>query len=225
MTLNGFKAVIFDMDGLLVDSEPLWAICERDLLDRRGKVWAASIQNKFIGMRINDFLRGMSAGYGLSAPVEVMRDELETQMCELIPERAKPRPGAQELIDYLHGNGIPCAIASSSGQIIIDKVVDSQGWSHVFATRVTGDVVPNGKPAPDVYLEAARQLGISPADCLALEDSPNGARSAVAAGMTTYAVPDASHSHPEALAAITPHVFHSLHEVLDLLRSRTNASA
>lgn len=224
MTAHSFKAVIFDMDGLLVDSEPLWAICEQDLLDRRGKVWTKSIQNKLVGLRINDFLRGMIAGYGLADPVEVMRDEIETQMCEMIPGRATPRPGAQELIDYLVANNIPCAIASSSGQVIIDKVVETQGWMDVFSIRVTGDIVPNGKPAPDVYLEAARQIGVAPADCLALEDSPNGARAAVAAGMTTFAVPDASHSDPEALAAITPHVFHSLHDVLDHVRSRMNES-
>jgi HAD superfamily hydrolase (TIGR01509 family) len=224
VTANAFKAVIFDMDGLLVDSEPLWAICEQDMLDRRGKVWASSIQKSFIGMRMADFLRGMAAGYGLSDPVEVMRDEIETQMCELIPERATPRPGALELIDYLAANGIPCAIASSSSQVIIDKVVESHGWGHIFKTRVTGDIVPNGKPAPDVYLEAARQLGVAPADCLALEDSPNGTRSAVAAGMLTFAVPDLSHSHIDELTAITPHVFESLHEVLAHVRSRTNES-
>src|SRR5690606_21484123 len=128
------------MDGLLVDTEPLWSICERELLDRRGKVWDQNIQQKLIGLRIHDFLRGMAASYGLSDPVDVMRDELETQMCEMISTRATPRPGARELVDYLHAEGVPCAIASSSGRVLIDRVVESQGWEHVFHVRVTGDI-------------------------------------------------------------------------------------
>lgn len=225
MTYPEFKAVIFDMDGLLVDSEPLWETCERALLDRRGHTWNDGIREKLIGLRMNDFLRGMIAGYGLTDPVETMRAELESEMCAQIPDAVEARPGARALVDYLYEQGIPCAIASSSGQVIIDTVVESNGWKHVFTTRVTGDIVPNGKPAPDVYLEAARQLGVAPEDCLALEDSPTGARAAVAAGMTTFAIPDPSHSDPDLLATITPHVFHSLHEVLDIVRKQTEARA
>ena len=209
-----FNAVIFDMDGLLVDSEPVWATCERELLAKRGKAWRFEVQQKLIGMRMDDFLSGMIAGYALGEAPHVMREELLTEMRARIPVHAHARPGAAELLAYLHEAGIPCAIASSSAEVIIDTVVQSRGWDRYFQTRVTAEVVQHGKPAPDVYLEAARQLGVDPRDCLALEDSPNGARAAVAAGMTCYAVPDASHAHAELFDGITPHVFDSLHDVL-----------
>ena len=118
-----------------------------------------------------------------------------------------------ELLEYLLARGIPCAIASSSPMPIIDAVVTSQGWDRFFQTHVCGDDVTHGKPAPDIYLEAARRIGIAPEACLALEDSPNGSRAAVAAGMVTIAVPDLSHTSHAAFEAITPYVFDSLHEV------------
>ena len=138
-------------------------------------------------------------------------------MTALIPEKVMPRPGARELLDYLHARGIPCAIASSSPMAIIDATVAAQGWDHYFQTHVCGDDVVDGKPAPDIYLEAARRLNVDPAACLTLEDSPNGARAAVAAGMICYAIPDPSHTTDDAFAAITPYVYASLHDVVDLL--------
>ena len=140
-------------------------------------------------------------------------------MLELIPQHVVAQPGAQEVIDYVMAAGIPHCIASSSSMPIIDATLASQGWDNLFEIRCTAADEPHGKPAPDVYLTAARRLGIDPRDCLALEDSPNGARAAVAAGMTCYAVPDRSHSEPEAFAGITPHVFDSLHQVLEALRA------
>jgi beta-phosphoglucomutase-like phosphatase (HAD superfamily) len=100
---------------------------------------------------------------------------------------------------------------------IIDATVNAQGWNRYFHTHVCGDDVAEGKPAPDIYLEAACRLGFDPAVCLALEDSPTGARAAVAAGLTCYAVPDPSHTTPAAFAKVTPHVYHSLHQVLNSL--------
>lgn len=218
-----FRAVIFDMDGLLVDSEPVWAVCESALLEARGKQWDAAIQEGLIGKRIDEFLRGMIVGYGLEDDYENMRDELLATMCSLIPEQVVPRPGAPELLVYLAEQRVPCAIASSAARVIIDTVVTSQGWGHYFAISASADEVARGKPAPDVYLEAARQLGIAPADCLTLEDSPNGARAAVAAGMICYAVPDPSHTHPEAFRDVTPHVFDSLFDVLAALQQRVQS--
>jgi HAD superfamily hydrolase (TIGR01509 family) len=212
------KAVIFDMDGLLVDSEPVWGIVEREMLARRGKTWNFDIQNQFIGMRANDFLAGMIRDYGLSDTVEALRHEVLTNMVSVVPHQVVPRPGARELLHYLKSINMPCAIASSSARMVIDAVVESQGWSEYLPLHVSGDEVPLGKPAPDIYVETARQMGYDPADCLALEDSPNGARAAVAAGMVCYAVPDASHSSHSAFDNITPYVYDSLHDVQEALQ-------
>ncbi len=207
------QAIIFDMDGLLVDSEPVWALAEGALLNERGKQWDIEIQRPLIGMRMRDFLVGIRSGYGLSDTVDELVAELIGRMTKLVPTQVVPRPGAPELLDYLLARGIPCAIASSSPMPIIDAVVTSQGWDRFFQTHVCGDDVTHGKPAPDIYLEAARRIGIAPEACLALEDSPNGSRAAVAAGMVTIAVPDLSHTSHAAFEAITPYVFDSLHEV------------
>ncbi len=211
------QAVIFDMDGLLVDSEPVWQQVEDGLLTRRGYALNPAIRQGLIGMRMMDFWTAMVREYGLSDTPESLIAEVTTSMVGAIPGHVAPRPGAQELLDYLRGRGVPCAIASSSPMAIINAVVQSEGWHGCFDAFVSGDQVPNGKPAPDIYLEAARQLGADPAACLALEDSRNGARAAVAAGAVCYAVPDLSHGHPDHFAEITPHIFDSLHDVRDSL--------
>ena len=211
------KAVIFDMDGLLVDSEPVWQEVEDGLLTRRGLVLDPSIRQRLIGMRMADFWGAMVLEYGLDEAPEQLIAEVTANMVATIPGHVDQRPGAQDLLDFLKARGVPCAIASSSPMAIIQAVVESEGWHGYFDTFVSGDEVPNGKPAPDIYLEAARQLGTAPADCLSLEDSRNGARAAAAAGTVCYAVPDLSHGHPDQFAEITPFVFASLHDVRDIL--------
>ncbi len=138
-------------------------------------------------------------------------------MLKLIPVKAKPMPGAIEMIQYVVEQGIPTAIASSSPGIIIESVVSSQGWDKFIPVRCSAEHLLAGKPEPHVYLEAAKALDIAPMNCLALEDSPIGARAAVAAGMTCYAVPDLSHTRVEAFAGVTEHVFDTLHHVLERL--------
>ena len=211
------QAVIFDMDGLLVDSEPVWAIAESAMMAARGVTTDPEIQRGLVGLRMRDFLNGMRRAYAMTDSIDDLSVDITARMTALIPEKVMPRPGAVELLDYLYARGIPCAIASSSPMAIIDATVAAQDWDRYFQTHVCGDDVVDGKPAPDIYLEAARRLGVDPADCLTLEDSPNGARAAVAAGMICYAIPDPSHTTDDAFAAITPHVYASLHDVVDLL--------
>jgi len=214
-------AVIFDMDGLLVDSEPVWAIAESALLAARGKRTDDEIQKTLVGLRMSDFLAGMSRAYNLTESFNDLYAEITARMTALIPEKVVPRPGAPELLDYLYAHGIPCAIASSSPMAIIDATVAAQQWGCYFRVHVSGDDVAHGKPAPDIYLEAARQLDLSPSDCLALEDSTTGARAAVAAGMICCAVPDTSHTTPAAFEQVTPYVYDSLHDVIETLEQCT----
>ncbi|MCZ2098945.1 MAG: HAD family phosphatase [Anaerolineae bacterium] len=211
------QAVIFDMDGLLVDSEPVWQIAENAMLTARGKQPDHHVRTSLIGLRMLDFWNGMRHAYDLTETVDTLRDEIIDRMVTMIKDGVAARPGARELLDYLYARRIPCAIASSSPMPLIDATVKAQGWDRHFQAHVSGDEVMHGKPAPDIYLEAAQRLGFAPSDCLALEDSPNGARAAVAAGMICFAVPDYSHTTPAAFEPVTPYVYDSLHDVIETL--------
>ena len=213
------QAIIFDMDGLLVDSETVWLIAETEMIEARGHKYTHDIREQIIGMRIDEFMVILHDHYQFDESVNDLVDELNQRMLHLIPTHVKPQPGAPELIDYVQAQGWPVAIASSSPTSIINAIVQAQGWEDIFRVRHSADDEEYGKPAPDVYLAAARTLNVAPAHCLALEDSPNGSRAAVAAGMTCYAVPDQSHSPKSAFQGITDHVFDSLHDVLEILKA------
>lgn len=219
MTMT-FKAIIFDMDGLLVDSETVWGEVETELVESRGFSYTDEVRSQIIGLRIDEFMQILQAHYQMQESVESLIDELLDRMLKAIPDRVKPQPGAIDIVNYVHEQGIPCAIASSSPMSIINTTIATQGWDDVFVKRFSADDDERGKPAPDVYLRAAKELGVNPSEALALEDSRNGARAAVAAGLTCYAVPDMSHITDISLFdEITPHVFRSLSDVLDQLKA------
>lgn len=219
-SLDGWQpaAIIFDMDGLLVDSEPLWHRAETALVESRGYTYTPELRAKIIGLRLDAIVEMFRRELHFPESNAELIDELNRYVLRFLPETIRPQPGAHELVAWVAARGLPRAIASSSPAVVIDAVVQSQGWEEVFAVRCTADNVPAGKPAPDVYLAAAQRLGIPPEHCLALEDSPTGARAAVAAGMVCCAVPDPSHSNAEAFAGITPHVASSLYDVLAALK-------
>ena len=212
------QAVIFDMDGLLVDSSPAWERAETDLVESRGFTFDLAVRAQIVGLRMDTIIATFAGAYQLTENHDALIAELEERMLAAIPEAVIAKPGARELIAYLVESDVPRAIASSSPLPIIDAIVRDQGWLDAFPLRCSADSVPHGKPAPDVYLMTAQQLGVDPEKCLALEDSVTGARAAVAAGMVCYAVPDVQHVDPVKFAGVTPHVFESLHDVLRLLR-------
>lgn len=213
-----FKAIIFDMDGTLVDSEVVWDIAEQEMFADMNLTYNAEVREQVIGLRLDEFFEKLIGIYKLENSIDELQAELIKRMMIKIPELVEPKSGAQAIIEWTAQQGIPYCIASSSPMSIIEASVKAQGWTDLIPHLYTADSVPKGKPAPDVYLYAAEQLGINPEDCLALEDSPNGARSAISAGMTCYVVPD-SHSTPEKFADITPHVFSTLDDVLAQLSS------
>jgi HAD superfamily hydrolase (TIGR01509 family) len=212
-----FKAIIFDMDGLLVASEGVWLRAETEMVAARGVVFTPQIREQLVGLRLDEFCEKLNIMLDLDDDPAALETELIQRFTAYIASEVRPQPGAAALIQYVHASRLPTAIASSSPQSVIDAVIAGQGWLDAFPVRVTADIVPRGKPAPDVYLKTADLLGVSPRDCLALEDSPNGARAAVAAGMTCFAVPDPVHSDHTCFNGITPHVFASLYQVLDQL--------
>ncbi len=218
---TNFAAIIFDMDGLLVDSEPVWHIAEVEIVESRGHKYTDDVREQMVGLRMDEFLTKLHRIYNFSDSIESLYAELTKHMLRLIPQKVKAQPGASELVAYVAAqNNILSAIASSSPMSIIDITLKSRKWDNIFTYRFSADDDTHGKPDPDVYLRTAKSLGVNSADCLALEDSPNGARAAVAAGMTCYAVPDLSHSEAAAFDGITEHVFASLHDVLHILQHK-----
>jgi len=211
------EAIIFDMDGLLVDSEPVWEEAETSIFSSHGIHMERHVREQLVGLRNDEFIGRLREIYQAEVSAQTLQSEVISRMLEIIPIQVKAKPGALEILNYANKQGIPIAIASSSPIAIIEAITKSQGWETIVPVRCSAETVPNGKPAPDVYLEAARQLGVSPEGCLALEDSPNGARAAVAAGMTCYAVPDLAHTRIEAFDGITTFIFDSLQSVLGQL--------
>jgi len=223
---GGLRAVLFDMDGLLVDSEPLWFEAERSVMARMGGTWAEEDQEQLIGGSLGNSVAYMRARAAAPAgPEQVGRWLLDT-MAGLVTERGVPlMPGAAELLAEVAAAGIPCALVTSAQRQIMDAVIAGAGL--VFGVTVCAEDVSRGKPDAEPYLRAAALLGEPPGGCVALEDSPRGIASARAAGCPVIAVPSVR------LAAETagpgrpgPAVVASLREVdLDYLRRVAAVSA
>ncbi len=212
-----FAGIIFDLDGTLVDSESVWQMAETRVIEGRGFIYTKEARALVLGLRVDAGMGRLRDYYGIADPLPVLVEEVNRNMIELVPQYVRPRPGAQALIDRVIARGLPHAIASASSQAVIDAIVAHMGWLDCFPIRCTADDEAHGKPAPDVYLTAARRAGVRPADCLAIEDTPSGARAAIAAGMTCFVVPDHAHAGPAQFAGIPVHLFDNLNDILALL--------
>jgi HAD superfamily hydrolase (TIGR01509 family) len=188
-TLPGrFRAAVFDMDGLLVDSEPLWAIAERDLLAHHGEHFTSADAEATHGRSIEDTIVAYARRLGGVDPT-ALRTELMTLMRTYYAEGAPLRPGARELVRSLEGR-LMLGVASNTDGALVRLALENVGLLDAFAAIISGDDVGRGKPYPDVYLAACHALGVEPRDAVAIEDSPIGVRAAKAAGMTCVAVPE-----------------------------------
>jgi len=183
-------AVLWDMDGTLIDSEPYWIAEEHALVEAHGGVWTDEHAHQLVG---NDLL--VSAAYIQQhspielTPVQIVH-ELLAGVVGRVSQHVPWRPGAHELLQSLLAQGVPCALVTMSWRFLADVFV-AQLAEGTFAAVITGDEVDHGKPHPEPYRAAARALGVDLAGCIAIEDSPPGVASAVAAGVRTIAVPHA----------------------------------
>ena len=194
------EAVIFDLDGVLLDSEQLWDQAREQLAEERGGRWHANAQRDMMGMSSPEWSRYMHDVIGLPEPPEEISREVVERLATLYRERLPVVPGAREAVGRLAARW-PLGLASSSNRELIDLALELLGVKHLFKATVSSEEVARGKPAPDVYLEAARRLGIDPTHAAAIEDSENGIRAAKAAGMRVIAIPNRHFPPPdEALA-------------------------
>jgi HAD superfamily hydrolase (TIGR01509 family) len=197
---SAFAAVIFDLDGVIVDSESVWDEVRRSFAEETGGRWHENAQRDMMGMSSVEWSRYMHDELGVPLPSEEINRRVAQQVAELYRDRLPLLPGATEAVVAL-AEEWPLGLASSSNRHIIDLVLELAGIAACFRATVSSEEVERGKPAPDVYLEAASRLGAEPESCAAVEDSTNGIRSADAAGMEVIAVPNRDFApDPDALA-------------------------
>jgi HAD superfamily hydrolase (TIGR01509 family) len=214
------QAVVFDLDGVLLDSEQLWDEVREQLARERGGRWHEGAQADMMGMSSPEWSRYMHDVIGLAESPEEINAEVVRRLEARYRKRLPLLPGARGAVERLAGRW-PLGLVSSSNREVIDFVLDQAGLAEFFRATVSSEEVVRGKPAPDVYLEAARRLDVSPERCAAIEDSRNGVHSARAAGMRVIAIPNAHYPPDEETLTAAGVVLKSLD---DLTVERVSAS-
>jgi HAD superfamily hydrolase (TIGR01509 family) len=188
-TASLVEAVVFDLDGVLVDSETVWDEARREVVARHGGTWLPDATREMMGMSSPEWSTYLHDRLG----VALAPNEISDAVVELVERRYDEDlpllPGAQETVRTLASHW-PLGLASSSNRPIIERFLDASGLRTCFTVTVSSEEVTRGKPAPDVYLEAARRLTAAPEHCVAVEDSTNGIRAAAAARMRIVAIPN-----------------------------------
>ena len=198
-------AVIFDLDGVIVDSEQLWNGAKQELVRETGGRWPEEAPRRMMGMSSTEWAAYLRDELGVPMDVDAISRDVVRRMEDGYRRALPLLPGAERAVRALAGRW-PLGLASSANREVIDLVLELAGFGDAFRGTVSSEEVERGKPAPDVYVEAARRLSVAPAACVAVEDSSNGLRSAHAAHMTVIAVPN-PHYPPDpaalALAAVS----------------------
>jgi HAD superfamily hydrolase (TIGR01509 family) len=203
------EAVVFDLDGLLLDSEQVWDEVREAFARERGGRWHEQAQADMMGMSSTEWSRYMHDELGLPEPPEELNRLVVERMEERYRERLPLIEGAVDAVRRI-GERWPLGLASSSNRPLIDLALELMGVADLFKVTVSSEEVGGGKPAPDVYLEAARRLGVRPENVVAIEDSANGIRAAKAAGMRVVAIPNPHFPPPDDVLAQADLVLESL---------------
>jgi HAD superfamily hydrolase (TIGR01509 family) len=182
------EAVVFDLDGVLVDSEPVWEQVRRQVVAEHGGHWTADAQGRLMGMSTAEWARYLSEDLAVGLPPDAVASLVIERMAARYTERLPLLPGAAEAVRRLAARW-PLGLASSSPPSLIDTVLAAASLRSSFVTAMSTEQVARGKPAPDIYLAVAAGLGRRPDRCAAVEDSANGLRSAAAAGLQVIAIP------------------------------------
>ncbi len=185
------EAVIFDMDGVLIDSEPLWREAEKEIFKKVGIELTTKMCIETAGLPIREVVRHWYSLYPWDGiTIGEIAEEVDQKVTRLIIEKGEPLPGVYNVIDFLNQKGVPKGLASSSSPAIISAVLEKLGLEKEFLAVNSAVHEEYGKPHPAVFISAAKQLGKKPERCLAVEDSVNGLIAAKAAKMKTVAVPE-----------------------------------
>ena len=209
---SSIQAVVFDLDGVIVDSEHVWDAAREALSRERGGGWHECAQQDMMGMSSVEWSRYMHERLGLKDPPEEISAEVVRRLQATYREELPLIDGATEAVARLAGRW-PLGLASSSNREIIDLVLELSGLDRFFEATVSSEEVRRGKPSPDVYLEAARRLGADPAGSAAVEDSRSGILSATAAGMRVVAIPNKRFPPDEEALAAADVIIPSINEL------------
>lgn len=185
---TGASAVIFDMDGVLLDSEPLHYEAVRVLLAEHGVEFPLEDYFRYLGTTLTSTWDDLCERYPISMPFEQFEARYNSDVLDQYLAGAPLIRGARELVAQLRDAGVPIAVASSSHRIWVDAALSGAGLREYFEQTTAGDEVSMGKPSPEIYLKAAEKLGLDPSECIAIEDAPAGVESARAAGMKVVLV-------------------------------------
>ena len=205
------KAVIFDMDGVLIASEDYWFEARADYMHSLGLVWTMDNQRHCMGVNTIEWARYMKQEFQLDGSLDEIMAEVKRRLIALIEQHRPLLPGATESI-HTAASRYRVALASGSPTEVIRSVTKLMGVDTIFETMVFGDDMERGKPNPDIYLETARRLNLSPAECIGVEDSANGVRALHAAGMRIIAVPSPGYALPPDVAALADIALTSLEQ-------------
>lgn len=186
------RAILFDMDGTLIDSEPNYRIADQQFLKDYGIELPEEVWDSFIGIGSEKMIEYVKKHYGLEGETEELLKIKDRYFHEIASQKTEVFPATVRLLDQLKERGFPCAIATGSSKRTLKFSLEATGLLDRFEATVSSEEVAHGKPEPDVFLEAARRIGAEPEECLVLEDSRSGIMAAIAAGMRVVALPSVS---------------------------------
>jgi HAD superfamily hydrolase (TIGR01509 family) len=210
--VTGIEAVVFDLDGVIIDTEEVWEEVRRAYVAEHGRQFLPDSQQRMMGMSTPEWSRHLAEDVGVGLPGAQVADEVLARMAERYRADLPLIDGSVEAVKRV-AEAYPVALASSSARILIDQVLATAGLVEVFRVTLSTEEVPRGKPAPDVYQAAVSRLGLTPAVCAAVEDSSNGLRSASSAGLAVVCVPHGIYPPAADALAMADLVIDSLDEL------------
>lgn len=219
LKISDFEAVIFDMDGVLIDSEPLWKIAMEAVFSELGSTLQKSDFQKTVGLRIDEVIHfwNLHESWGIEDEAAI-QEKIISKMEELIAANAQPLPGVNETLAFLKSMGLKIGLATSSSSRLIRIVLKELKIAHFFDFTHSAETEDYGKPHPAVYLTVAKKLAVHPTKCLVIEDSFNGVISGLAAKMKVVCIPEKTH-FPNPKLALADFQFETMNELLEIINT------